>query len=154
MDLYLAQHGKATPKEEDPDRPLTREGRSETERVGRAAARSGIRLGAVWHSGKPRARETAEVFSQALLPAVGPEEKPWLGPEDDPRHAIEAARATDGPVLLVGHLPYMSRLPSLLLTGDRERGIVDVRYSGIIALGEDGDGWTLRWYMRPELLTG
>lgn len=154
MELYLAQHGKAKPEEEDPDRPLTREGRAETERVGRAAARAGVELGAVWHSGKLRARETAEIFAQALLPDVGPEEKPWLGPLDDPRQAIQAAREAERPVLLVGHLPYMSRLPSLLLAGDQERGIVDVRYSGIIALGEDEDGWTLRWYMRPELLAG
>lgn len=154
MELYLAQHGKAKAKNEDPDRPLTREGRSETERVGRAAARGGLVLGAVWHSGKLRARETAGIFAQELVPDVGPVEKPWLGPNDDPREAIDAARETEGPVLLVGHLPYMSRLPSLLLTGDPESGVVDVRYSGIIALGEDEDGWTLRWYMRPELLIG
>lgn len=152
MELYLAQHGKATSKEENPDRPLTEEGREETRRVARAAAEAGVQLDAAWHSGKLRARQTADMFARALLPDAEPEKKVWLGPLDDPRAAIEAARDRGGSVLLVGHLPYMSRLPSLVLAGDPERGVVDVRYSGLIALGEDAEGWTLRWYLRPELL--
>lgn len=154
MELYLSQHGKAKSKEEDPRRPLSAEGREETERVVRAAAAAGVRVEAVWHSGKLRARETAEIFAASLEPAGGTQDKEWLGPLDDPRKAVEAAREAGGPVLLVGHLPYMSRLPSLLLAGDPERAVVEIRFSGLVALGEEEGSWALRWYLRPELVRG
>lgn len=151
MELYFAQHGEAKSKDEDPDRPLTAEGRAQTERVARAAADGGLRVDAIWHSGKTRARQTAEIFAEALEPANGVDRREWLGPLDDPRKALEAARENGEPVLLVGHKPYMSRLPGLLLTGNPEAEVVDVRYSGIGALAETDDGWTLRWYLGPEL---
>ncbi len=152
MELYLSQHGKAESEEEDPRRPLSAEGREETERVARTAATAGIRVDAVWHSTKLRARQTAEIFAEALKPVNGIHEQDWLGPLDDPRTAVEAARERGEAVLMVGHLPHLSRLPSLLLTGDPERRVVDVRFSGIIALAEREEGWMLRWYLRPELL--
>ena len=152
MELYLSQHGKAESEEEDPRRPLSAEGRGETERVARAAATAGIRVDAVWHSTKLRARQTAEIFAEALKPVNGIYQQDWLGPLDDPRTAVEAARERGEAVLMVGHLPHLSRLPSLLLTGDPERRVVDVRFSGIIALAEREEGWMLSWYLRPELL--
>ncbi len=152
MELYLSQHGKAESEEEDPRRPLSAEGREETERVARAAATAGIRVDAVWHSTKLRARQTAEIFAEALKPVNGIHEQDWLGPLDDPRTAVEAARERGEAVLMVGHLPHLSRLPSLLLTGGPERRVVDVRFSGIIALAEREEGWMLSWYLRPELL--
>lgn len=151
MELYLAQHGRAASAEEDPDRPLTDEGREETERVARAAAAAGVRVDAVWHSGKTRARETAEIFARELAPDGQVARREWLGPLDDPRKAVEAARESGGAVLLVGHKPYMSRLPSLLLTGNPEAEAVDVRHSGVVALAERDAGWTLRWHLPPEL---
>ena len=151
MELYLSQHAKAKSKEEDPRRPISAEGRHETERVARAAAAAGTRVDTVWHSGKLRARQTAEIFAEALEPVSGIHEQDWLGPLADPRTAVEAAQETEA-VLIVGHLPYLSRLPSLLLTGDPEHRMVDVRFSGIIALAEREGSWMLSWYLRPELL--
>lgn len=152
MDLYFAQHGDATSKEEDPDRPLTSSGREETRRVARAAAEAGVRVDAVWHSGKTRARETAEIFAESLAHDGAVRRKEWLGPLDDPRKAVEAAEENGESVLLVGHLPYMSRLPSLLLAGNPEAEVVDVRCSGIGALRRSDEGWSLRWYLRPEVI--
>ena len=152
MELYLSQHAKAKSKEEDPRRPISAEGRHETERVARAAAAAGTLVDTVWHSGKLRARQTAEIFAEALEPVNGIHEQDGLGPLDDPRTAVEAARETEEAVLMVGHLPHLSRLPSLLLTGDPEHRVVDVRFSGIIALSEREEGWMLSWYLRPELL--
>ena len=152
MELYLSQHGKAEPEKEDPRRSLSAEGRGETERAARAAAAAGMRVDAVWHSTKLRARQTAEIFAEALEPVNGIHEQDWLGPLDDPQTAIQAARERKETVLLVGHLPYMSRLPSLLLTGNPDRQVIDVRFSGIIALAAREEGWLLSWYLRPDLL--
>lgn len=153
MELFFAQHGKAASKDEDPERPLTVEGRAETERVGRLISRSGVTVDAVWHSGKLRARQTAELFAEALEPARGVAERDDLGATDDPAAAVEAVRETGGGVLLVGHKPFMDRLPSLLLGADPvgERPTVDVRYSGVGALGLVEGEWVLRWYVPPYL---
>lgn len=151
MELYLAQHGRAVAAEEDPDRPLTDEGREETERVARALAAAGVRADAVWHSGKARARQTAEIFAARLAPDAELERREWLGPLDDPRKAVEAAREGEGSVLLVGHKPYMSRLPSLLLTGNPEADAVEIRHSGVVALAERDGAWRLLWSLPPEL---
>lgn len=151
MELYLAQHGRAVAAEEDPDRPLTAGGREETERVARALAAAGVRAGAVWHSGKTRARQTAEIFAAHLAPEVELERREWLGPLDDPRKAVEAARELGEDVLLVGHKPYMSRLPSLLLTGNPEADAVEIRPSGVVALAARDGAWCLLWSLPPEL---
>lgn len=151
MELFFAQHGKAASKGEDPERPLTQEGRAETQRVGRLVAASGVGIDEIWHSGKLRARQTAELFADALAPARGVRARDDLGPTDDPAAVVEAARSAEGHVLLVGHKPFMVRLPSLLLTGDPDSLIMDVRYSALAALGETGDGWALRWYLPPHL---
>lgn len=156
MELYFSQHGDAKSEEEDPERPLTERGRAETARVGRAAAAAGLDVRQIWHSGKRRARETAEIFAEALGAADGVHAKEWLGPTDPPGPVVEAARNAPGPVLLVGHLPFMSRLASLLLTGDPDAGVIETRCSAIVGLveTEEGDGsgrgWALRWYLRPE----
>lgn len=151
MELFFAQHGKAVSKEEDPDRPLTEEGRQETRRTAQRMAASGVPVHEIWHSGKLRARETAEIFAQALGPIRELRARDDLGPTDDPTSAVEAARTSGNAVLLVGHKPFMSRLPSLLLTGDPEAGAVDVRHSAVGALKETDEGWALRWYLPPHL---
>ena len=57
--VYLVQHGQAEPKDKDPERPLTAEGRQTVERVAAWAVRAGIEMGQVRHSGKLRAEQTA-----------------------------------------------------------------------------------------------
>lgn len=152
MELYLSQHAKAKSKEEDPRRPVSAEGRYETEQMAHATAAAGVRVAAIWHSGKLRARQTAEIFAEALKPEKGIHELEGLSPLDDPRTAVEALEENGESLLLVGHLPHMSRLVALLLTGDPQGSVVEMRFSGIIALVEGEEGWRLRWYLRPELL--
>jgi len=64
--LYLAQHGKSFSEAEDPERRLTPEGVAETERGAGLLAAVGVKVAEVLHSGKARARQTAEIFSRRL----------------------------------------------------------------------------------------
>ena len=59
--LYLVQHGEATKETEDPARPLTEHGRQEVVKVARALARVRLGVSVIAHSGKLRARQTAEL---------------------------------------------------------------------------------------------
>jgi len=155
--LYLVQHGKARPKDEDPDRPLTDEGREDVQRVGArlAAGTEPPEIRRIVHSGKTRARETAQelaeiVRSGASAPSVAQSDA--LGPTDDPSTWADRARSgeADG-TMLVGHLPYMERIAASLVEDDAEAEVVTFSKGGVLCVGSDGDdgGWTVRWCVTP-----
>lgn len=154
MTVYLIQHGKATSKEEHPDRPLTEEGRSEVSRMAAHLGRTGGPAPPrIVHSGKTRARQTAEILGEEAGDGTAVEAGEGLAPMDDP--AGWAERLGDsGDVALVGHLPHLTRLAGLLLTGDPDARPVRFRNGGVVALEreEEGDGWVLTWALVPELV--
>jgi phosphohistidine phosphatase len=149
MLLFLVQHGAATSEEEDPERPLTDRGVADVRWVVGAATDAGlVAVDRVVHSGKTRARQTAEVWGEAL--AVGVDEADGLAPLDDPTiWAARLARA-DGPErsMLVGHLPHLARLAGLLLIGDPEREPVAFRPGGLVGLEAAAGGWSV-WLVLP-----
>ncbi|MDX1673945.1 MAG: phosphohistidine phosphatase SixA [Longimicrobiales bacterium] len=152
MQLYLIQHGKAKSKDEDPDRPLTEEGRREVETVMLLMMQYGaITAPEVLHSGKRRAAETAEIVGRKLDASV--EEADGLQPMDDPGVWEERLIDREQDVVLVGHLPHLPKLASLLLSGDEEAELVEFTNGGVVCLRRDDEGrWALRWSIPPSLV--
>jgi len=66
--LVLVHHGDAVGPQIDPRRPLSDEGRRQVEALSRDAAARGVKPDVIWHSGKLRARQTAELFWKACNP--------------------------------------------------------------------------------------
>lgn len=66
MFLYLVQHAEAKREEEDPSRPLSEKGLEEIKKVALYAERLNIKVSQIFHSGKRRALQTAEVLAQHL----------------------------------------------------------------------------------------
>jgi phosphohistidine phosphatase len=55
--------------------------------------------------------------------------------------------------MLVGHLPFLEKLTSLLLCGDENARLVLFRYGGIVCLEQKGDkGWGVKWVFTPEMV--
>jgi phosphohistidine phosphatase len=152
MNLYLMQHGEAKAETEDPSRPLTDRGRLEVERVARYAARLQLGIALVEHSGKLRARQTAEIVAARLTPRPRVEERPGLAPNDDPAGLARALREASEPRLLVGHLPHLARLASLLVVGDSARPVLAFRMGGLVALAREGEGFRVRFVLPPDLV--
>jgi phosphohistidine phosphatase len=152
MNLYLMQHGEAMAESEDPARPLTERGRREVERVARHAARLGLRIARIEHSGKLRARQTAEIVASHLEPHPRVAERPGLAPNDDPGDAARALADAGEPLLLVGHLPQLARLASLLVVGDAARPILAFRMGALVALQRQTEGFRLGFVLPPELV--
>jgi phosphohistidine phosphatase len=78
-----------------------------------------------------------------------------LSPLDNPE--IWAARIKDmqDDTMLVGHLPHLGRLASLLLCGKSERNIISFRTAGIICLCRDDAGiWGIEWMLCPDIVLG
>lgn len=147
--LYLVQHGKAKDKEEDPARPLTTQGRRETERIAELAARLDLGIGEIRHSGKTRAEETAVIFGRALGLMGNVTAVSGLHPTDDVEPVADGLAHTTDPVMLVGHLPFMPHLVGQLVHDDSEKSPVEFRKSGIVCLVREGENWRVDWQLNP-----
>ncbi len=152
MDVYLVQHAEAKSEQEDPARPLTDRGREEVQRVARHAARIGLKVAEIRHSGKLRAKQTAEILAEHLSPPHGIREMKGLSPMDDPTEAKGVVEASQEPLMLVGHLPHLSRLASALLVGDPGREVIRFRMGGVVCLSKIEGGWVVKWALIPELV--
>ncbi|HWP46563.1 MAG TPA: phosphohistidine phosphatase SixA [Candidatus Limnocylindrales bacterium] len=160
MELYLIQHGEAKSESEDPTRPLTDRGREEVRRVADFAARIGLHPAEIRHSGKRRAEETALIFAEALFLKDKIRTVPGLAPNDDVRPLAEQLDVETQSLMVVGHLPFLSRLVSLLLVDNPDRIIVRFRMGGIVCLvrGDSAESagigrrWELAWIVTPDII--
>ncbi len=146
------QHGEAKPETEDPERPLTEQGAAATERVAAWAAEAGVDVSEIRHSGKLRAQQTADILAKHLNPENGVIAVPGMKPNDDVSAVAESLAAESESLMLVGHLPFLNRLTSLLVTGDSDAAMVQFRNSGIVCLRREEGRWFLDWAMPPELV--
>jgi phosphohistidine phosphatase len=154
MKLYLVQHGKAKTKDESSDRPLTDEGKDASGKTACfAAEQAQVSVNAVLHSGKTRTRDTAEIMAAYLCPVKGTIEEKDLLPNDDPQEWASRLSGEKEDIMLVGHLPQLSKLASLLLAGSDEKFSIDFKNSGIVCLQKnDNSNWLLSWLVTPEIL--
>jgi phosphohistidine phosphatase len=151
MRLYLIQHGEAKPEAEDPQRSLTIKGQEEVQRVAKAAKRLDIRPSRIYHSGKRRAQQTAEIIASALNSSF--EFAQGLSPLDDVRPWVERISKEKGDLMIVGHLPFLEKLTSYLLCGDEKARLVLFRYGAIVCLIQKEDrGWAVHWILIPEMV--
>jgi phosphohistidine phosphatase len=151
MELYLVRHGEAIPRSMDPARPLSEQGRSEVRQVAAFAARLGLAVGQIRHSGKARAEQTAVLLAEALSPPAGLVTVSGLGPSDDVRPVAAALAAESQPVMLVGHLPFLARLTGFLLAGDAEKEVVRFHTAGMVCLVHEDGRWQVAWVLTPEM---
>jgi len=153
MILYLVRHGEAMDKGEDPARPLTAQGRRDVERVADFAKLSGIEVHQIWHSGKRRAEETAEILGEFLQPDGGIVAVFGLAPNDDVHAVAELLKSESQPLMVVGHLPFLERLLSLLVTGMPDHSIVRFQKGSIVCLEWDAvtRAGAVQWAVTPAL---
>ncbi|RKY35345.1 MAG: phosphohistidine phosphatase SixA [Candidatus Omnitrophota bacterium] len=150
MKLYLVQHGKAVDEKIDPQKPLSNEGKAETERVANFLKQKEIVPEIIWHSEKLRAKQTAEIFTD-ILGISEVVEKKGLKPNDPVELLRDEIEGGDCDLMIVGHLPFLARLLSLLLLNSSERYILEFSYSGVLCL-DFRDGWKVLWYLRPDII--
>ncbi len=138
------QHGEAVPAETDPHRPLSEEGRRSVAAVAAHAAAHAVHIERIVHSTKLRAEQSAGLLAEALgcsdvRAAAG------LAPNDSVQAAAAAlidpvassVRHEPGDpaaLAVVGHLPSLDRLASLLVTGDPDAHVIAFRNAGLVRL--------------------
>jgi phosphohistidine phosphatase len=152
MALYLVQHGLSLGKDENPEQGLSEAGIADTKRVAEVAAGYKVQVRAIRHSPKKRARQTAELMASALNPPEGTTEGTNLLPLDDVGK-LAPALASGDQLMLVGHLPFMEQLTSLLITGSPEQRVFKFQNSGIVCLDQEPQSlsWFIKWALMPNI---
>jgi phosphohistidine phosphatase len=149
MEFYLVRHGEAVSQAVNGQRPLTPEGRRDVERLGRAAAQRVIQPSQIFHSGLLRAQQTADILGESLGPVEGVRELVGLRPDDDPVIAKTELETSTVSLMLVGHLPHLSRLASFLVAGDADRGVVEFAPATLLGLVYEDYRWKILWKITP-----
>ena len=152
MALYLVQHGKSLSKDVAPDPGLTKDGKAAVVRIADVAASYGIRPTQIRHSGKQRAKETAEIMEKTLQVTTRLTPMKGIAPKDDVMPFAQTLDGIDG-LMIVGHLPFLERLCALLTTGDPDLTVFKFQNGGIVCLDQlpPPFGWVIKWALLPEI---
>ena len=153
MRLFLVHHGDAVGPEIDPRRPLSPAGRQGVEGAAAQALARGAQPTVLWHSGKLRARQTAEAFWRACSPFAEFSATRDLQPLDPPEWIRDRLRGETRDVLIAGHFPHLPRLLALLLAEPENPPDPRAAFPqhGVVALvSEDGgETWREEWRLPP-----
>jgi len=100
----------------------------------------------VWHSGKLRAKQTAEAFWRACNPLAEFSAARDLQPDDPPEWMRDRLRGEDRDMMFAGHFPHLPRLLTLLLTGGEGHALEFPKH-GVVALesNDGGETWKEVW---------
>jgi phosphohistidine phosphatase len=155
MFLYLIQHAHAKNKDEDPERGLTDLGISAIKKTGGFLFKLNPQISKIWTTGKKRAEQTSMILSEQLN--VSHEHvitvKENLNPKDDVLLiAGELDKIKHENIIIVGHLPHLSRLAAQLLTNQQEMEVIRFKNAGIVCLARVEDLWTLEWMITPGII--
>ncbi|WP_291319022.1 phosphohistidine phosphatase SixA [Desulfonatronospira sp.] len=149
MQIYLVQHGLSRPKDEDPEQGLSPQGEKDVRRIAETAGNYRVPVQGIVHSGKKRAEQTARIMAGTLNSAISVEAAQGLGPLDDVQAWKDKLEELNR-FMLVGHLPFMQRLASLLVAGDQDNRVIKFQNGGIVCLEEE-QGWHVKWALMPKV---
>jgi phosphohistidine phosphatase len=142
--VLLVHHGDAVGPEIDPMRPLSPAGRAGVARLSADVAARGVRPDAIWHSGKLRARQTAEPLWRATNPLAEFGATRGLQPDDPPARMRDRLSGDVRTIVLVGHMPHLARLLHAL-RGRPAGAPPDFPLHGCVALEPEGENWKEVW---------
>lgn len=152
MQVCLVQHGEAVAKEIDADRPLSPQGEADV--AGMAKFLKGVvTVNKILHSGKTRARQTAEILANAVLKEGDIIAVSDINPNDPVDEYVTQMNEWTEDTLIVGHLPFMAKLVAQLVIKNESNVITVFQPGSIVCLARDEDSnWQILWMLRPELL--
>ena len=157
MEIFVIRHAIAAPAqkgEEDAERALTDEGRERFARAVRGLHRLGTTFERVLYSPAKRAVQTGKLLEPLTYGSLEP--SPLLSKEPSPELLKKLARhASEGPMALVGHEPWLGQLMAWLVFEAKDRGqAFDLKKGGVAWLeGEPRPGkMRVRALFTPRVL--
>jgi phosphohistidine phosphatase len=153
MKLYLIRHAQPKSHEEDPRMPLSDLGQKTMRRVSEyAVAQLDLVIPEIWHSEKLRAKETADILAESLGITDNVQEHKGLAPSDNVIPVRNQLMTRMENLAIVGHLPFLSKLTSLLLyDSEEDASQINFETGCIICLRRDEyNNWALDWMVTPD----
>jgi phosphohistidine phosphatase len=152
MKIYLARHGDYTVDMTNLDM-LTEKGKQDMSAMAHFLQGLNLRVVNIFHSVKNRAQQSAELLAQGIVSETPMEMRRGLAPEDDEVAFANEIIHWDDDILVVGHLPFIGRLVSLLVTGNPNKEIVEFETGTLVCLEQkEQTRWAIRWVLATELL--
>ena len=161
MNLYLLRHGVAadpgaTGCEDDSERPLIPKCERRLRAAAAAMKKLGLSFDLILSSPFLRARQTAEIVAGELRLKKRLEIFDELVPGGNSRalmQALSELKPAPENVLLVGHEPHLSRLISLLVSGNADAAAIEMKKGGLCKLEaaelRNGQCARLIWLLTP-----
>ena len=151
--LYLMRHGQAETPVNGGESELTTAGRTtieqQAERIAALLEREAVPLQRIYHSGKKRAAQTAEIVNARVAPTLKAEARDGLKPNDDPQALLEELQHLQQPSLLVSHLPFIPALVRLLCNEPLTIELETIPAGTVIALHRDPNSWHITSILTP-----
>ncbi len=152
MLIYLVRHGDALAGLRDDVRPLSQKGIDDLKRVAKFLRKAKIEPEAIYHSGLLRAEQTAEILLHDLDLKCLLIKKDNLKPEDPVELMLAEIYNLTGPVMIVGHNPYLSNLLSRLIVGTPDPQIADFKKGTVVCLEKRGKIFYIKWFITPKIV--
>ena len=149
--LYLVQHGLHNEETIDPEKNLSERGRQEVEKIAAFLKNAAVFADDVYQSGKARTVQTAEILAQAVQLSKKTIQKDGIGPNDQITDLRKEIDARNRELMVVGHMPFLGKLASALLTGYEQNDVVEFRQGCVVCLEKFGDKWQVKWMLVPDL---
>ena len=146
MAIFLVQHGISLSSKTNPDPGLSSKGQKIVTHIAEVARSYQILPYQIKHSGKQRARETAEILKKTLNVKKKITQTKGIKPSDDVVSFAHTLKGNSG-LMIVSHIPFLEHLTAYLTTGNPDVTVFKFQNGGIVCLDQlpRPFGWVIKW---------
>lgn len=149
MKLYLVRHGEAEMIIDDNLRKLTINGIKEVETVAFNLKEKKVKVDSIFHSGKKRAEQTAEIISKNIETKNDIEFLTGITPNDPVESIILFVTQSKTDIMLVGHLPFMNIIAAQLTGLEYSDPNIQFPTATVLCLNKVDNNWKYNWRITP-----
>ncbi len=150
MKIYLVRHGKYVTDDSITSCPLSDEGRADIMRLADHLSKINLKIPHVFHSSKMRALATAQILANVVSESRC-EYLEGLEPNDPILPMLKKIWNFSEDVMIVGHLPFLSKLTGMLLVHDENANLVDFHPGTAVCLNYDNNYCNILWVLTPAM---
>jgi phosphohistidine phosphatase len=111
-----------------------------------------LHVSTIFHSEKHRAKQTAEIISKGFVCDLPIQARKGINPNDNVAIFFDEIANWSDDVLVIGHLPFMGNLTSLLLMGSESEDMINFQPGTLVCLETRARfKWAINWMLTPDL---